>query len=299
MQSRYAAAVTCAVVLTGLLGAPASAAAGPPRTGFESRAGASWTTLAEEAAYLARLDTMSPRLRAVTIGTSTQGRPIRLLIVGPAKTQAQIAAGSAAMFVCTQHGNEPAGREACLQRARDLAFGSSTETAVFVPTANPDGVAANTRANGAGVDINTTHQTLSTPEARAIASVLDTYRPDVLNDLHEYRAAGARLVLTRNDATYGQDIAPEVRAFGLHLCHRYQEPAIQAGGYGTGPYPGPIVGVTLTRAASRKRIISALTETPRAGTLSTRQRVDAQRRSIDGTLAFVIARRTDLARVTR
>ena len=293
---RYVAQTVCALALGIGLAAPADAAA--LRTGFEMRAGASWTTLAEEAAFLARLDAQSGRLRTAVIGRSAGGRPIVLAIVGPPRTDAQIKAGSAALFVCTQHGTEPAGREACLQRIRDLALGQSTQTVLFIPTANPDGVAATTRENAAGIDINTTHLTLSTPEARAIASVLAGYRPDVLNDLHEYRAPGAHLVLTRNDATYGQDIAPEIRAFGLHLRYRYQEPAIAAGGYATGPYPGPVVGVTLTRAASRKRIVSALTETPRAGTLSPAQRVDAQRRSIDGTLRMLAARAADLARVS-
>lgn len=299
MRSRYAAALAAAVVLgTGLAVPTAAVAAAPPRTGFELRGGASWTTLAEEQTFLTRLEASTRRVSTRVIGRSALGRPIVLAIVGPPRTDLRIRLGSAALFVCTQHGNEPAGREACLQRIRDLAVSASTQTVLFVPTANPDGVAADTRENGAGVDINTTYATLTTPEARAISSVLAAFRPDVLNDLHEYRAAGAHLALTRNDASYGPDIALDVKAFALHLCHRYQEPAIQAGGYGTGPYPGPVVGVTLTRSALRKRIVSALTETPRAGRLTPLQRVDAQRRSIDGTLRFLVARRADLARLT-
>jgi predicted deacylase len=280
---------------------PASAAAAPTaalRTGFEARNGASWTTLAEEHAFLSRLDAQSDRVRLAVVGRSAGGRPMTLVIVGPARADVRIRFGSSALFVCTQHGTEPAGREACLQRIRDLALSRSTQTVLFVPTANPDGVATNRRENAAGVDINRTYETLATPEARAITGVLASYRPDVLNDLHEYVAPGGRLVLTRNDASFGPEIAPVIRSFALHLCHRYQEPAIRAGGYGVGPYPGPVVGITLTRAALRRRIVSALTETPRAGTLSPLQRVDAQRRSIDGTLRMLSARAADLARVT-
>ena len=104
--------------------------------------------------------------------------------------------------------------------------------------------------------------------------------------------------MVRNVAAYGRDIAPAVKAFAIHLARRYQEPAIQAGGYATGPYPGPVVGGTLVRAASRLRIVSALTETPRLGVLSGRQRVDAQRRSIDGTLNLLSARTADVAALT-
>lgn len=268
-------------------------------TGFESTHGARWTTLAEERSYLAQLDASSARVRTREIGRSAGGRPITLVIVGPPRSDGQIRAGSAALFVCTQHGTEPAGREACLQRMRDLTLRGGAATALFVATANPDGVAATTRENAAGVDINTTYQTLATPESRAISSVLDAYRPDLLMDLHEYRAAGGRLVLTRNDVTYGSDISPAVAAFSRHLSHRFQEPALQRGGYDTGPYPGPVVGVTLIRAASRKRIVSGLTETPRSGFLSPRQRVDAQRHSIDATLGMLSARTADLALVTR
>lgn len=80
------------------------------------------------------------------------------------------------------------------------------------------------------MDINTTHFTLLTPESRAIGSVLRCYRPDLVNDLHEYRAAGGRLVMVRNVSAYGKDIEPAVKAFGIHFSRRYQEPAIQAGG---------------------------------------------------------------------
>src|SRR3712207_6847089 len=48
------------------------------RTGFESRGGAGWTTLAEEDAYLAHLDARHDRLRVDDLGATAQGRPLRL-----------------------------------------------------------------------------------------------------------------------------------------------------------------------------------------------------------------------------
>lgn len=296
MRLRYAAA--SAVVAVTTLPAPSSAASAVPRTAFELRRGIGWTTPREEAAFVAQLDAASDRVRTRVVGLSAGRRPITLLVVGPPRTDAQIAAAGSALVVCTQHGNEPAPREACLQRARDLAFGRSPLTMLVIATANPDGVAAGTRGNATGTDINRTHATLATPEARIIANVMAAYRPDVLDDLHEYQQPGARLVLTRNDATYGPAIPVTTRAYAVHLRHRYQEPAVRAGGYGTGPYPPGVIFGSLAEISAQKRIVSALTETPRAGRLTVAQRVDAHRRSIDGTLRMLAERGADLGRVT-
>lgn len=197
-------ALTCAAVLSvPLLAASTSVAAQPstprpstPRTGFELRGGASWTTQEEEQRFLAALDRGSERLAVIRIGTTPQGRPLQLVTVAdpaPAGPE-RVAAGSSILFVCSQHGDEPSGREACLQLARDLAYDDSADTrallrhttVLFVPTANPDGYAAHTRENAAGVDVNRDHLALVSPEARAIARVIRDYKPDLVHDLHEY-----------------------------------------------------------------------------------------------------------------
>jgi hypothetical protein len=270
-----------------------------PRTGFEARRGRTWTTLAEEAAFLAKLDAMSAHVRVQVVGRTRLGRPIRLVIVGPSRTRAQIAAGSAALLVCTQHGDEPAPREACLQRARDLAMSRTARTVLFIPTANPDGVAANTRANSSGIDINRTHRTLRTREARAIAAVMSSYQPDVLNDLHEYRAKGDRFVRTRGDRCYGPRVPRAIRRLSIELTHRWQEATLRRGGYATAPYSQQVIPSTLAEVSAQKHIVGALTETPRLGTLTRWRRVDAQRRSIDGTLQMLAHRRAALAAATR
>lgn len=185
-----------------LLAVPASSqvqsarAPEPPRTGFEQRGGSSWTTQREETGFLAELDRISDRMTVSQLGTTRQGRPLRLVTVGqPGRLdRAQVAAGSSVLFLCTQHGNEPAGREACLQTARDLATDTSRQTTellrsttvLLVPTANPDGFAADDRENADGVDINRDHLALTTNETRATARVIRDWRPDVLHDLHEY-----------------------------------------------------------------------------------------------------------------
>jgi Zinc carboxypeptidase len=146
-----------------------SLAASFPGTGFEQRNGSSWTTLAEEQQFLSELDTASDRVRVSVLGRTLQERPIRLVVAGPPLTNSRIKTRGAILFVCTQHGLEPAGREACLQLARNHAASASTTTLLIIPTANPDGVAASTRENPTGADINRDHVRLDTREARLLA----------------------------------------------------------------------------------------------------------------------------------
>jgi len=179
--------------------APAGAQEPPPQTGFEAREGASWTTHEEELAFLEEVDERSARVEMAVIGQTLQQRPLHLVRVGhPAPASRQEAlTRPATLFVCTQHGNEPAGREACLQAIRDLAFTDdpglvqllSEQAFLFVPTANPDGRASGTngtRGNSQGVDINRDHLGLRTLEAQAIAAVVRDWQPDLSVDLHEY-----------------------------------------------------------------------------------------------------------------
>ncbi|HYO61182.1 MAG TPA: M14 family metallocarboxypeptidase [Actinomycetota bacterium] len=180
-------------------GAIAPAGAGqsePPRTEFEEGEGAAWTTHEGEVAFLAAVDEASDRVEIDTIGKTKQGRPLHLVRLGHPTPAPRAAALSrpTTLFVCSQHGNEPAGREACLQRLRDLAFTDDAElvaqleaqTILFVPSANPDGREADARGNSDGTDINRDHLNLVTPESRAMAKVVRDWQPEAVVDLHEY-----------------------------------------------------------------------------------------------------------------
>ncbi|MFG2193708.1 M14 family metallocarboxypeptidase [Streptomyces sp. NPDC048639] len=171
-------------------------AAAPPRTGFERSNGARWTTQPEEQELLARVDRDHRGVAVDRIGTTAQGRPLQLVRIGASAppTAAQTARGNTVLLLCSQHGDEPSGRDACLSKVRDLAYARDPGTRRFlertavlvVPTANPDGRAADTRGNADGVDINRDHIALRTAEGRAMAALIRDYRPDVVYDLHEY-----------------------------------------------------------------------------------------------------------------
>lgn len=88
----------------------------------------------------------NPTRHITTIGYSADHRPIRLIVIGDPRAR------HPALVVGCVHGNETAG----IAVARRLAAGPPPRgTALWIiPDLNPDGVAAGTRQNAHGVDLN-------------------------------------------------------------------------------------------------------------------------------------------------
>ncbi|MFE3324378.1 M14 family metallocarboxypeptidase [Streptomyces sp. NPDC059176] len=262
-------AVATAALAASLLSAPVHAAPasavpmgaaapveGAPRTGFELSDGARWTTQAEERQFLTAVDRATDRVGVSTIGTTGQGRPVRLVRIGDSRTTT-----SRILLVCSQHGDEPSGREACLSTVRDLAYAADpgtrrllSRTTVFViPTANPDGRAADTRGNADGVDVNRDHIALKTAEGRAVAAVIRDHRPDVIYDLHEYGGTPRfydkdLLSLWPRNLNTASPVHREART----LSERYVRPAAHAAGFSTGVYgiwTDPVTGEPVKQVA--------------------------------------------------
>ena len=148
-------------------------------------------------------------VKLLALGTSQNGTPLEaLLFSGNGSATAASASDRAAaglvpgrptvLLVGQQHGDEPAGSEALLVVARELAAGRFEAlldriNVVVLPRANPDGAEANRRSTASGIDANRDHLLLKTPEAQAQAHLVREFAPVVVVDLHEYTVVGRYL----------------------------------------------------------------------------------------------------------
>jgi len=126
-------------------------------------------------------------------GRSAQGRPITVNILGDAD--------DTVLIMATIHGNEPAGTPLLNRLAEHLQNNPhllAGRRVVLMPVANPDGLAANTRENARGIDLNRNFEAanridnstngfrpLSEPESRALKSVIEEYRPSRIVSIHQ------------------------------------------------------------------------------------------------------------------
>lgn len=148
--------------------------------------------LADDANNVAGTSTV---IRVVDVGSSQSGVPLEALHFSRPSAGAP---HPAVLLFAQQHGDEPAGAEALLAVARELAQGSLAPVldridVVILPRANPDGAAARRRGTASGIDMNRDHLLLRTPEAQAIAALLRQFNPIVVVDLHEFAALGRTL----------------------------------------------------------------------------------------------------------
>jgi hypothetical protein len=142
------------------------------------------------------------RIEAIDLGRSQRDEPLQALHFSRG------AARPAVLLIGQQHGDEPAGAEALMVVAQQLArerLGQVLDRidVVVLVRANPDGAAWNTRVAADGHDINRDHLLLRTPEAQAQAQLARRFNPVVVVDVHEHTVVGRYLekfnAVQRND----------------------------------------------------------------------------------------------------
>ncbi len=159
-----------------------------------------YTTDTELRQWLLQLAAPRGRTQAqlVEFGRSQRGVPLDALVLtraGATDVATLEASGRPTVLLMgQQHGDEPAGAEALLVVARELAGGGLLEpmldaiNVVIVPRANPDGAQTGQHATASGIDLDRDHLLLRTPEAQALARLVRNYRPITIVDAHEYPA---------------------------------------------------------------------------------------------------------------
>lgn len=168
------------------------------------------TTRYQEAVeFLEAVAAASPLAHLETMGYTSEGRAIPLLVVGDIPDGSPAAVRSSGLLrVYLQgniHGGEVPGKEALLMLVRDLLKDGGDRwlnrlVLLVAPIYNADGnerVALTNRPrqngplggmgqrpNAQGLDLNRDHMKLDSPEARSVASMLSAWDPQVGVDLH-------------------------------------------------------------------------------------------------------------------
>ncbi|HSG48075.1 MAG TPA: M14 family metallopeptidase [Longimicrobiales bacterium] len=167
------------------------------------------TRYADVVAFLEQVAAASPRAHLATMGYTSEGRAIPLLVVGDvtdASPESVRDSGKLRVYLQGNiHGGEVPGKEALLMLVRDLLREGGTRwmeelVLLVAPVYNADGnerVALTNRPrqngplggmgqrpNAQGLDLNRDHMKLDSPEARSLVRMLTAYDPHVGVDLH-------------------------------------------------------------------------------------------------------------------
>jgi murein tripeptide amidase MpaA len=177
---------------------PADALPDPLITRAERTGWSELTSHEELLAFYEELTARSPDVRVREMGRSAEERSLlEVVLARPPLTEPWEAhsSGKPVVLISAQvHGDEPAGKEALMLFARDLALGPLQELLdrvifVLAPQLNPDGAEAGEwgiRNNLRGRNANRDYLRLEDPGIRAfVRDVVAGWRPHVIVDLHE------------------------------------------------------------------------------------------------------------------
>ncbi len=145
-------------------------------------------------------------MRRLISGKSVQGRNISLYLFGPEATPLKT------LYIGVFHGDEPMSGQLMEKFIQDCQHQNWTMPFGILPVLNPDGLAANTRVNANGTDLNRNYPTknwkpwekltdeessnrnpdyhpgqapASEPETKIIVDLLEEYRPQSVITVHQ------------------------------------------------------------------------------------------------------------------
>ena len=180
-----------------------------PKTSAETTDYKSTSRYDEVIAFVRAIQSIDPGVRVETFATTTEGRALPLVIVGPVGVvdpRSAHASGLPIVFIMANiHAGEVEGKEAAQMLLRDLVSSQrklrSKLVVLIAPIYNADGNekiatthrttqvgpmnGVGVRENAQGLDLNRDYMKLESPEARGLVhNVLDRWDPLVTVDLH-------------------------------------------------------------------------------------------------------------------
>ncbi|MFI4896782.1 MAG: M14 family metallopeptidase, partial [Phycisphaerales bacterium JB059] len=218
--------LACTLLLALPLQAPAQAADTAGERGFPAPTVAESSNFQRTASHeqvmtiCAQLADTSDRITLDSMGTSTNGRDIPLLILAdPPIENAENAHQSGKLVVFlfgAIHAGEVCGKEALLMLARDLGLGERADllddlVLLIAPIYNPDGndefdpanrpgqlgpIEMGERENADGLDLNRDYVKLEAPETRALTRLLSEWDPHLTVDTHTTNGSHHRYLIT-------------------------------------------------------------------------------------------------------
>ena len=161
---------------------------------FSSTYEAAATSQYDEAMSQIRALSSSPNVRLLPFGRSYAKRAIPAFIISDFSKDPS---HKTRVFICAgQHGNEYNAVRSILALCKSLSEGKNAGllkkcVIVVVPIVNPDGIAARSRLNAQGIDINRDWAMLRTRETQYVHQLIKAWKPQVLIDAHEWTEQSA------------------------------------------------------------------------------------------------------------
>ncbi|MBI4617401.1 MAG: DPP IV N-terminal domain-containing protein [Planctomycetes bacterium] len=193
----------------------------PLRTVAEATDYRATSGYADVVEFCRRLDETSPAVRALSGGTTGEGRDLPLLVLSDPTVGTAAEARKAGKLVVFAfgaiHAGEVCGKEALLALARDIATGPERAlldnlVLLFLPVYNADGNervrrenrpgqvgpedGMGIRENATGLDLNRDFTKLEAPETRSLVRLLREWDPAIVVDTHTTNGSRHRYALT-------------------------------------------------------------------------------------------------------